>query len=43
MAPFQAVGSRAFTIDLEDAAPGAYYLLAARNEERRVLKLVVQH
>lgn len=40
-APFVATGSRVITLDLGDAAPGVYYLLATRDGHHRTLKLMV--
>ena len=40
-APFVAAGSRVITLDLGDAAPGVYYLLATRDDQHRTLKLMV--
>lgn len=42
-APFNMVGLGRVDLDLGDAAPGAYYLLATHDGRQRAVKLVVQH
>ena len=42
LAPFTVAGQRAIDMDLSDVAAGAYYLLATRNGEQQVIKIMVQ-
>ena len=42
LAPFNVAGQRAIDMDLSDVASGAYYLLATRNGEQQVIKIMVQ-
>jgi|GEM_PF-589834 len=42
LAPFSVVGQRTIDMDLSDVAAGAYYLLATRNGEQQVIKIMVQ-
>ncbi len=42
MQPMIVAGPRAMTLDMQDVAPGAYYLLATREGHQQVVKLVVQ-
>ncbi len=41
-APFLVAGKRAVSLDLGDAAPGAYYVLATSNGQQRATKLMVK-
>ncbi|MBL7950796.1 MAG: T9SS type A sorting domain-containing protein [Flavobacteriales bacterium] len=43
LAPFTLAGQRAIDMDMSDVASGAYYLLATRDGERQVIKIMVQH
>ena len=40
--PFSVAGQRTIDMDLSDVAAGAYYLLATRNGEQQVIKIMVQ-
>ncbi len=40
--PFTMAGQRSIDMDLSDVAAGAYYLLATRNGEQQVIKIMVQ-
>lgn len=42
LAPFTVAGQRAIDMDLSDVASGAYYLLATRNGEQQLIKIMVQ-
>lgn len=42
MQPLIVAGSRTMILDMQDLAPGAYYLLATRNGEQQVIKIMVQ-
>ncbi len=42
IAPFSLAGQRTIDMDLGELASGAYYLLATRNGEQRVIKIMVQ-
>ena len=42
LAPFTVAGQRAIDMDLGDVASGAYYLLATRNVEQHVIKIMVE-
>ncbi|MBP6392552.1 MAG: T9SS type A sorting domain-containing protein [Flavobacteriales bacterium] len=42
LAPFTVAGQRTIDMDLSDVAAGAYYLLATRNGEQQVIKIMVQ-
>ncbi|MBK7270060.1 MAG: T9SS type A sorting domain-containing protein [Flavobacteriales bacterium] len=42
LAPLIVAGHRAIDMDLGEVAPGAYYLLATRDEEQTIIKLMVQ-
>ena len=42
LAPFTVAGQRAIDMDMTAVAPGAYYLLATRNGEQHIMKLMVQ-
>ena len=42
-APFTVAGQRAIDMDLSGVASGVYYLLATRNDQQTILKLMVQH
>ena len=35
-------GTRTLTLDMQDVAPGAYYLLATGNGQQSVIKLMLQ-
>jgi hypothetical protein len=41
VAPFSLTGQPTIDMDLGDVAPGAYYLLATRNDEQQVIKIMV--
>ena len=42
LAPFTVAGQRTIEMDLGSVAPGAYYLIAIRNGDRQVMKVMVQ-